>query len=205
VQSLAGAAVYVDCSTVSPALSAELAEAAGSDRFVALPVLGAPGAVRSGGATYLAGGEEAVVARLEPMLATLSDRVRRYPTPATALAAKLATNLILLSAVTALAEACAVGRAGGLTDDQLRALLAESPMVPPGLHNRFEGVLTGEQEAWWGAALGAKDAGLAAALAQSAGVEVPVAEAVRDRYDAAAQAGLADADIATVGRLYRPR
>lgn len=205
VPSLGPGAVYVDCSTVSPALSTELGEAAGSDRFVALPVLGAPSAVRSGAASYLAGGEEAVVARVEPMLAALSDKVRRYPSPAMALAAKLATNLVLLSAVTALAEAFAVGRAGGLDDDQLRTLLAESPMVPPGLRNRFDGVLTGEQEPWWGAALGAKDAGLAAALARSTGVELPVADAVRDRYDAAARAGLADADIATVGRLYRPR
>ncbi|HEX3621867.1 MAG TPA: NAD(P)-dependent oxidoreductase [Acidimicrobiales bacterium] len=203
VASLAAGSVYVDCSTVSPALSTELAEAAGPERFVALPVLGAPAAVRSGAATYLAGGDGAAVARLEPMLRSLCDKVRRYPEPAMALAAKLATNLVLLSGVTALAESFAVGRAGGLTDDQLRDLLGESPMVAPGLRNRFDGVLTGEQEPWWGTALGAKDAGLAAALARSAGLDAPVAEAVQRRLDEAAGAGAPDDDIATVGRLYR--
>lgn len=205
VASLGAGAVYVDCSTVSPGLSTELAESAGADRFVALPVLGAPAAVRSGAATYLAGGDDGVIDRIEPMMATLSGSIRRYPAPAVALAAKLATNLVLLAGVTALAESFAVGRAGGLTDDQLRALLGESPVVAPGLHNRFDGVLTGEHESWWNTTLGAKDAGLAGDLARAAGIGLPVADAVRSRLEEAAQAGLADADIATVGRLYRTR
>ncbi len=203
VAALAPDSIYVDCSTVSPALSRELAGAAGADRFVALPVLGAPSAVRSGAAGYLAGGRDDVVARIGPMLASLSETVRHYPAPSLALAAKLATNLVLLAGATTLAESFAVGRAGGLGDDQLRDLLAESPMVAPGLRNRFDGILTGEHESWWSNALGAKDAGLAAALAREAGIDVPVAEAVHSRFDEAAGSGLADADIATVGRLYR--
>jgi len=44
-----GDGTYVDCSTISPSLSAQLGER--FTRFVALPVLGAPQAVRSGEAT----------------------------------------------------------------------------------------------------------------------------------------------------------
>jgi len=43
----------VDCSTISPGLSAELCAALA--RFVALPILGAPQTVRSGDAMYPAG------------------------------------------------------------------------------------------------------------------------------------------------------
>jgi 3-hydroxyisobutyrate dehydrogenase len=199
--SIAGQTVYVDCSTVSPTLSAELA-AAFPARFVALPVLGSPVAVRAGHAVYLAGGDRGLVDRLAPLLASLSNTVRRYDAAPLALTAKLATNLLLLSDVVALAESFAVGRSGGLTDDQLRELLGASPMVAPGLKNRFEGVLTGSQEGWWAPALGAKDAGLAIDIATAADVDLPGATTVRRLYEKAAALGLAQADVAEVTRLY---
>jgi 3-hydroxyisobutyrate dehydrogenase len=194
--------VYVDCSTVSPGLSAELAGAF-PGRFLAMPVLGSPEAVKAGQAVYLAGGNAGIVDRLGPLVSSLSDTVRRYDTAPLAITAKLAVNLLLLSEVVALAESFAVGRSGGLRDDQLRDLLGASPMVPPGLKNRFEGVLGGSQEGWWTTVLGAKDAGLALDVAREGGVELPVATVVKHRYEQAASAGLDDADIAAVTELYR--
>jgi 3-hydroxyisobutyrate dehydrogenase len=202
VETLPPGSIYVDSSTVSPALSAELLDAGGADAFAAVPILGSPAAVRSGQAIYLAGGHDHVLTRLDPMLASLSERVRRYPEPTLALSAKLTSNLLLLAGLAALAEAFAVGRAGGLNDDQLRDLLEESPLVAPGLRNRFEGVLTGERDTWWEAALGAKDVRLAAALARSAGIDVPVADVVHRRFDELARSVPDDIDVATIGRLY---
>jgi 3-hydroxyisobutyrate dehydrogenase-like beta-hydroxyacid dehydrogenase len=194
--------MYVDCSTVSPGLSAELAEAF-RGRFLAMPVLGSPAAVSAGQAAFLAGGNAGVVDRLDPVISSLSDTVRRYDTAPLALTAKLASNLLLLSGVVALAESFAVGRSGGLREDQLRDLLGTSPLVAPALKNRFEGVLGGSQAGWWTTVLGAKDAGLALDVAREADVELPVASVVRDLYDKAASSGLNDADIAAVTKLYR--
>jgi 3-hydroxyisobutyrate dehydrogenase len=201
--SLPHQALYVDSSTVSPTLSGELA-AAFPTRFLALPVLGSPVAVRAGQAVYLAGGDDALVDRLGPVLASLSRTVRHYDTAPMAITAKLATNLLLLSDVIALAESFAVGRAGGLTDQQLRELLSASPMVAPGLKNRFEDVLTGTQEGWWTTRLGAKDAALAIDIAHTAEVELPSAAMVRNLYEKAADSGLDQADIAAVTKLYQP-
>jgi 3-hydroxyisobutyrate dehydrogenase-like beta-hydroxyacid dehydrogenase len=194
--------IYVNTSTVSPGLNSELAKAF-RGRFLAMPVLGSPDAVRAGQATYLAGDDGTVVDRLAPVLASLSSSVRRYHTPSQATAAKLATNLLLLSQITALAESFAVGRSGGLSDDQLRDLLGGSGIVAPGIKNRFEAVLSGPQDGWWTTVLGAKDAGLAIDVAQSADVELPEAEAVKRLYDQAAASGLDHADIAAVTNLYR--
>lgn len=199
--SIGGKTIYVDCSTVSPGLSGELAEAFPA-RFLALPVLGTPVAVRAGRAVYLVGGNAGLTDRLAPLLSSLSNTVRRYDTASLALAAKLATNLLLLSQVVALAESFAVGRCGGLTDEQLRELLGASPMVA-GVKNRFEDVLTGSQEGWWTTGLGAKDAGLAIDIARGAGVELPGATVVQRRYEEAAVSGLDNADIAAVTELYR--
>jgi 3-hydroxyisobutyrate dehydrogenase-like beta-hydroxyacid dehydrogenase len=193
--------IYVNCSTVSPALNTKLAEAFLSG-FVAMPVLGSPDAVRTGQAVYLPGGDGSVVDRLTPVLSSLSTTIHRYDTAFLASTAKLAINLLLLSEITALAESFAVGRCGGLSDDQLRELLGSSSMVAPGIKNRFEAILTGPQNGWWSTVLGAKDAGIAINLARSANIELPEAEAVKRLYDEAAASGLGHADVAAVTELY---
>ncbi|MCU1645705.1 MAG: 3-hydroxyisobutyrate dehydrogenase [Nocardia sp.] len=191
---------YVDCSTVSPALTGELSESF-ADRFVAMPVLGSPAAVSAGQAALLVGGAPDRIEQLGPMIDALSATVRQYDTAPLALTAKLTNNLLLLSGVVALAEAFAVGRSGGLGDDQLRDLLGASPVVAPGLRNRFEGVLTSSPDGWWTTVLGAKDAGLAIETARAVGVELPSAEVIRQLYEAAASRR-AEADIAFVADLY---
>jgi 3-hydroxyisobutyrate dehydrogenase len=192
--------VFVDSSTVSPALSSELA--ASFPRFVALPLIGNPEAVTAGRAVLLAGGAGDLIETLVPVLSSLSGTVRRYPTAQLALTAKLTNNLLLMSEVAALAETFAVGRAGGLSDDQLRELLVSNPLVPAGLRNRFEGILTGAQHGWWTTVLGAKDVGLAIEIAQGAGVALPLAELVRRLYDRAAASGDDEADIVAITNLY---
>ena len=197
-----GDRTYVDCSTISPGLSAEL----GADlaRFVALPVLGAPQAVRSGDAAYLAGGGAETVAGLGPVLATLSERVTYYPRPEMASAAKLAANLLLLSGIATLAEAFTVARAGGLGDAELSDLFAESALVAPGVRNRFRTILEGSGPTWWTTELGAKDARLATESVRAQDTtRLWIGPVLRDLYQAAADAGFRDDDVAFVARIYR--
>jgi 3-hydroxyisobutyrate dehydrogenase-like beta-hydroxyacid dehydrogenase len=194
--------IYVNCSTVSPALNTALAGAFPA-RFLALPVLGSPDAVRTGQAVYLAGGDGSVVDRLTPALRSLSATIHRYDTAALASTAKLATNLLLLSEITALAESFAVGRCGGLSDDQLRELLGSCALVAEGIRNRFEAILTGLHDGWWTTVLGAKDAGIAINVARACNIELPGAEVVKRLYDEAAASGLGHADVAAVTELYR--
>jgi len=192
---------YLDCSTISPGLSAELGAAL--DRFVALPILGAPQAVRSGEAMYLAGGDSRTVDGIRPVLATLSGRVKHYPRPEMASSAKLAANLLLLSGIATLAEAFTVARAGGLGDVELTDLFAESPLVAAGVKNRFRTVLEGSGPTWWTTELGAKDARLASeAVRAQDTTRLWIGPVLRDLYQAAADAGFRDDDVAFVARLY---
>lgn len=199
-RSLGADAVYIDSSTVSPALSQRLAER--FERYVALPVLGSPDAVRTGQAAFLAGGRAEVLDRIEPLLASLSGRVNRLDSPAVALGAKLTGNYLLLGGLAVLAEAFEVGRAGGLSDEQLRSVFAESPLVAPGLRNRFEGVLAGSTEGWFTMTLGGKDVRLGLDLAGGAGRDLPVGAALAGVYAAAESHGLSDADVAGLRRIY---
>ena len=199
--SLGEGVAYLETSTVSPALTAELSGVFA--RFAAVPVLGGPAAVSAGEATYLVGTDDATFQLVQPLLAAFGDRVRRYSSVPLASTAKLAVNFLLLSGVVSLAEAFEVGRAGGLSDDQLRELLGG--VVAPGLRNRFEALLGSPAGGWWTTALGAKDASLAVELAHSGGVDLQVGTAVRDAYLRASSAGYADEDIAAVHHLYDQR
>jgi 3-hydroxyisobutyrate dehydrogenase len=190
---------YAECSTVSPQLTDELAGM--FDNFVALPVLGGPAAVESGQATYLAGTAPRTLELIEPVLGSLGGTVRHYGMARLASSAKLTVNLLLLSGVASLAESFAVGRSGGLDNDQLRDLLGAT--VAPGLKNRFEAVLGAPATGWWTTALGAKDAGLAIDVAEGSGVHLQVAPAVRDAYLRVAEEGHGDDDVAAVRYLYR--
>jgi 3-hydroxyisobutyrate dehydrogenase len=198
--SVADGVPYLECSTVSPQLTDELAGM--FDNFAAVPVLGGPAAVESGQATYLVGTGPHTLGLIEPVLSALGGAVRHYGTARLASTAKLTVNLMLLAGVAALAESFTVGRSGGLDDDQLRELLGGA--VAPGLKNRFEALLGAPAAGWWTTALGAKDAGLAIAVAEGAGVHLQVAPAVRHAYLQVAEQGHADDDIAAVRYLYRP-
>lgn len=192
---------YVDASTISPSLSAELAT--NSLSFMALPILGAPQAVSDGEATYLAGGDPSVIEDVRPILDSLGGQVKRYERPDQASTAKLAVNLMLLSGLATLAEALTVGRTGGLSDDQLADLLGDSPMLAPGLKNRFDALIAGPGPTWWTTALAAKDARLVTEAARSQGKDLPLTSTVRDIYQTAADHGLDDEDIVAVAQLYR--
>lgn len=191
---------YLETTTISAGLSAELG--ASFDQFVALPILGGPQAVVDGHALYLAGGREDVLDQLGAVWDSLGT-VKRYARPELASAGKLAVNLLLVSGLATLAEALVVGRAGGLTDEQLTDLLTATPMLAPGLQNRFEGVVKGEGPLWWTTLLAAKDTRLAIEVAESADRMLPVAACVLDLFQQAADSGLDDEDIVAVSRLYR--
>ena len=199
VRASIGDRTYVECSTVSPKLTGELAEVFA--RFVAMPVLGGPASVESGEATYLVGTSDATRRLITPILTSLGGALHHYSSAPLASTAKLAVNLLRLTEVVSLAEAFAVGRAGGLVDAQLRELLWD--VVAPGIRNRFEALLGIPQGGWWTTLLGAKDVGLAVDLGKGTGVELRVAVAVQDAFRRVATAGYEDDDIAAVHHLYR--
>lgn len=199
-----GVGTLVDMSTVSPETSRAEAERVPGRRMVAAPVLGAPAAVRSGQAAYVVGGPRAVVDALGPLWSALGDRHRWWSEdPGVATSLKLLSNFLLMGGLALLAEAVATGQGAGLARGILHDFLADSPMVPAGLANRLDDVLDGDHDGWFAARLGAKDVGLARRLAATAGLQLPLAELVEQRYEALEGLGLGDADIGAVVELFR--
>ena len=202
-----GDGVLIDASTVSPQTTADLSEAV-RGRMLASPILGSPTAVVTGEAAYLIGGPRELYDRLEPAYDTLTEAGRRAyvsedATVATTL--KLLSNYLLMSGVAALAEREELHHLVGLSDELIRDYLGQLPLVAPALRNRLDDIISGDHDGWFSTTLGAKDVRLAEDLARSHGVQLPLADAVKRRFEEAAAQGWADADIGAVVELLRGR
>jgi 3-hydroxyisobutyrate dehydrogenase-like beta-hydroxyacid dehydrogenase len=153
-------AVVVDCSTISPALSAELVEAY-PGRFVAGPIAGAPPALRDGKATWIVAGPKEVVDTLASVLdAVTTTRLDAGEQPERASRVKLLNNYLLLGGLAVLADAVVAGQQAGFADDELSDLLKALPVVAPGVAVRLPKLLGDEHEPAFTVALGRKDLGL---------------------------------------------
>src|SRR5438270_2373734 len=198
-----GDGLLIDASTVSPQTTADLAEAVGGC-LLASPILGSPTAVVSGEAGYLIGGPRELYDRLAPAYGALAEAGRRVyvgEDAGVATTLKLLSNYLLMSGIATLAETVATAQAVGLPDDLIRDYLGQLPLVAPALRNRFDDIVSGDHDGWFSTTLGAKDVRLAEELARSHGVPLPIAGAVKRRFDEAAAQGWADADIGAVVEL----
>lgn len=200
-----GDGVLIDASTVSPETTADLAEAVGG-RLLASPILGSPTAVVSGEAGYLIGGPRELYDRLAPAYDVLTEAGRRLYVGEDARVAttlKLLSNYLLMSGIATLAETVATAQAVGLPDELIRDYFGQLPLVAPALRNRLDDIVSGDHDGWFSTTLGAKDLRLAEDLALSHGVPLPLADAVKRRFEEAASQGWADADIGAVVELFR--
>jgi 3-hydroxyisobutyrate dehydrogenase-like beta-hydroxyacid dehydrogenase len=200
-----GDGVLIDASTVSPQTTLDLAQAVGG-RLLASPILGSPSAVAAGEAAYLIAGPRELFDRLVPAYEVLAEPGRRMyvgEDPGVAPTLKLLSNYLLMSGIATLAEAVATAQAVGLPDQLIRDYFGQLPLVSPALRNRLEDIVAGDHHGWFSTTLGAKDVRLAEDLASSCGLSLPLADAVRRRYEQAAAQGWADADIGAVVELLR--
>ena len=97
----------------------------------------------------------------------------------------------------------ATAQAVGLPDELIRDYLGQVPLVAPALRNRLDDIVSGAHDGWFSTTLGAKDVRLAVDLARSHGVVLPLANAVKERFEEAAAQGWGDADIGAVVELLR--
>jgi 3-hydroxyisobutyrate dehydrogenase len=107
--------VLVDCTSSSPSLAREVAAAAAAAgcHAVDAPVSGGDVGARDGTLAVFAGGDEAVVAWLAPLFASLG-RATRMGAPGSGQSSKIANQVAVAGAVVGLGEAVSFARAAGL-------------------------------------------------------------------------------------------
>ena len=132
--------VFIETSTVSPALSARISEAAVASgvAYLRMPVSGNPTFAREGRLTAFVSGPEEAWARVEPVAAGFTASQRYVGPGEQARYMKLVVNLLVANAAPMMAEALALGRAGGLDWVAMLDALAATPLASPWLLTKLD-------------------------------------------------------------------
>lgn len=206
VASLAAAgAIHISMSTISVALSDELADAhaRAGQRFVAAPVFGRPEAAAAGKLFIVAAGEGGAVDACMPLFQALGQSTHRFGnTPRLANLVKLSGNFLLASLIEALGEAMAlVGKAG--IDRRAYLDFLTSTLFPAPVYKTY-GTLIADghfEPAAFAAPLGFKDIRLGIAAAESLRAPMPLASLLHDRFVRLLAQGGEALDWSAIGQL----
>ena len=137
--------VIVDCSTSEPGSTARLRErcAAAGVAFVDAPLSRTPVEAEAGRLNVMVGADDAVFARLEPVLRCFAENVFHVGGPGAGHTLKLLNNFIAQAVCTATAEAFAVGQRAGIDLRKLVELVSAGP-VNSGLFQAMAKTLDGD-------------------------------------------------------------
>ncbi len=197
-------AVFVDASTSDPASLRGLATRVGDAavRMLDGPILGRPD--RVGGWTIPLGGDAGSVARARPVLQRLASRIEHVGPLGSGHAIKLLNNLMFGAINVITAEAIAACSYVGVDPQRFVDLVtgSQAATVSPLFRDLAPRMLGSGQETVFSTALLAKDAALARAMCEAAGVPVRLAPHVASAAAEAVQAGYGDEDSAALVRLY---
>ncbi|WP_284944622.1 NAD(P)-dependent oxidoreductase [Acidisoma cladoniae] len=133
LSSLRRGQIIVETSTVSPAMSEEVAKAltgAGVE-YLRAPISGSTATAVTAKLTVLASGPEAAYRRIEPLLEAFSTRRFYLGAGEEARYLKLAINMLVGSTSAILAEALTFGRKGNLDIAQMLEVIGESAVASP--------------------------------------------------------------------------
>ena len=191
--------IWLQASTIGVAATercAELARGAGL-RFVDAPVLGTKQPAEEGELVILGSGPEDAHEPLRPLLEAVGKRTLWAGEAGSGTRLKVAVNTWILGAVEATAEMLALAEGLGIDPRLTIEAVADGPLDLPYMRMKGDAMLERRFDPSFKLSLAAKDAGLALAAAEDAGLELPMLEAVRRRMErAAGEHG--DKDLAAV-------
>lgn len=207
IEGLEPGATHVSMSTVSVALSHELAaaHAARGQDFASAPVFGRPEAAAAQQLVVAAAGAPATLEKVRPALEALSRRVFVVgEAPEQANLVKLSGNFLITCVIESLAEVFALAEKGGVEPRKVFELLTETLFAAP-VYKTYGEIILSEKfsPAGFRLPLGLKDNRLVLQAAEALETPLPLAALVRDRFLAAIANGDGELDWAAIARRAR--
>src|SRR5579863_7819486 len=202
---LTGAAgkIFVNCATVSPEIHVEverLAKAAGAQSLEAC-MASSISQARAGTLYLMCGGEKSAFERVKPMLEKMSSSLRYVGKAGEAAKVKALVNMVMNINTAGLAEGLGLGESLGLDLTMLREVFAQTGANSRVLETDGADMQNRDHDCFFSAAHAAKDSGIAVALAAGAGLDLPLAQAAKQQFDAMVQAGIGELDKSGVAEL----
>jgi 3-hydroxyisobutyrate dehydrogenase-like beta-hydroxyacid dehydrogenase len=205
VENLAPGATHISMSTISVALSRQLAaeHEKHGQHYAAAPVFGRPEAAAAAKLFIAAAGDTAVLAHCQPIFDAVGQRTCVIgPVPEMANVVKLSGNFLIATVIESLGEAVALTRKYGIDPHTYIDFLTSTLFSAP-VYKVYGGIIADEryQPAGFKMRLGLKDVRLALAAAETVDAPMPFASVVRDNLLAAIGRGMEDMDWSSIARV----
>jgi len=192
--------LWVDCSTVNPSFSRDMAAYAAERkiRFLDAPVAGTKAPAEKGELLFFVGGDPSDVDACRPLFDAMGRQVIHVGGHGMGTSLKMVFNLLLGQAMLAFSEAIALGQALGIPRDQLLEMLVGSAVVAPFIAGKRAKIEAGDYQADFPLQWMRKDLQLAAQTAYEAGVSAPAVNLAKEVYALAMASGWAEADFSAI-------
>jgi len=196
--------IVVQSSTIDPASSEEFCArvTARGARYLEAPFTGSKPAAEAKKTVFYLGGDAALIAELEPVLALVSEARLPIGDHRQAATLKLAMNLNIAAQMEALCEALTLVRRAGVGDDVFFGALARNASYSGVTKLKEPKLRAGDFSPQFSVKHMLKDLRLASSI--NGCEDFPVLDTVRDRLAAADRAGYGDEDFSALFKLFQP-
>lgn len=171
-------------------------------QFLDCPFTGSKDAAQAGALVYYAGGDEALIETLRPVLEVTSKEIIRLGDIGAATIVKVATNLISASTVQALSEGMAIANAHGVTPETFIPAVLSNACGSPLAALKLPTMATGEYDTHFSLDNMRKDSVFALELAAQAKLETPGIKATNTTMTQLCDAGHADLDYSALYKQF---
>ncbi|MEL6209348.1 MAG: NAD(P)-dependent oxidoreductase, partial [Pseudomonadota bacterium] len=181
---MASGSLFVDHTTVSAKVTAELAAVASEKGlgFVDAPVSGGQAGAENGKLSIMCGGDEAQYARAEPVMAAYAKICRRMGGTGAGQMTKMANQIAIAGLVQGLSEALHFSEKAGLDGRAVVEVISQGAAGSWQMSNRYETMLDDHWEHGFAVDWMRKDLGICLDTADETGASLPVTALVDQFY-----------------------
>jgi len=192
--------LWVDCSTVNPSFSREMATEAKARgvRFLDAPVAGSKEPAARGELVFFVGGDPADLEFCRPLLQAMGSKILHVGIHGMGTSLKMVNNLILATSLAGFSEGLILGESLGISQKRLFEYLMGSTIASPYLANKRDKIEHGDYEAEFSLKWVQKDLHLAVISAQEVAVALPLTNTAKETYQLAVRAGYGSEDITAI-------
>ena len=195
--------IFINCATISPAVHVEvedLAKAVGAEALEGCMASSITQA-RDGTLYLMLGGDKATYDNVEELLGKLSVNKRYVGTSGKAAQVKALVNMVMNINTAGLAEGLGLADALGLDLNMVMEIFSQTGANSRVLETDGEDMRDRDHECYFSGAHAAKDSGIALALGQSEGLNLPMAAASKGQFDKMIEKGIGELDKSGVAEL----
>lgn len=195
--------IFINCATLSPAIHREVFDAAKKAGAHSLEACMASSIshAREGKLYLMLAGDEAVYEQVRPMIEQMSVNRRFIGGPGRAAEVKALVNMVMNINTAGLAEGLGLAAALGHDLGMIREVFSQTGANSRVLETDGGDMADRSHDCWFSAEHAAKDSGIAAEVAKTVGLDLPLNSATKAQYEKMVKLGLGGLDKSGIAEL----